>query len=57
MPFVRIENGVPCAPSRSMRASASAPMRVINRMLATTYGESVISTPQRASGESIGPMQ
>src|SRR4249919_330536 len=44
-------------PSRSMRASAAAPMRVMMRMLATTYGESVISTPQRDSGESIGPMQ
>ena len=32
-------------------------MRVMMRMLTTTYGESVISTPQRASGESIGPMQ
>ena len=40
-----------------MRASAAAPMRVMIRMLATTYGESVISTPQRDSGESIGPMQ
>jgi hypothetical protein len=40
-----------------MRANAAAPMRVMMRMLATTYGESVISTPQRASGESIGPMQ
>ena len=44
-------------PSRSMRASAAAPMRVMMRMFATTYGESVISTPQRESGESIGPMQ
>ena len=44
-------------PSRSMRASAGAPMRVMMRMLATTYGESVISTPQREIGESIGPMQ
>ncbi len=44
-------------PSRSIRASAGAPMRVMMRMLATTYGESVISTPQRDSGESIGPMQ
>ena len=32
-------------------------MRVMMRMLATTYGQSVISTPQRDSGESIGPMQ
>ncbi len=44
-------------PSRSMRACAAAPMRVMMRMLATTYGLSVISTPQRESGESIGPMQ
>jgi hypothetical protein len=34
-----------------------APMRVMMRMFATTYGLSVSSTPQRASGESIGPMQ
>ena len=40
-----------------MRSSAAAPMRVMMRMLATTYGVSVISTPQRDSGESIGPMQ
>ena len=40
-----------CAPA------PAAPMRVMMRMFATTYGESVISTPQRASGESIGPMQ
>src|SRR5690606_19509511 len=44
-------------PSRSIRARAGAPMRVMMRMLATTYGLSVISTPQRDSGESIGPMQ
>ena len=29
------------------RQSAAAPMRVMMRMLATTYGLSVISTPQR----------
>jgi hypothetical protein len=40
-----------------MRLSAGAPMRVMIRMLATTYGESVISTPQRYNGESIGPLQ
>ena len=40
-----------CAPA------PRAPMRVMMRMLATTYGLSVISTPQRDSGESIGPMQ
>ncbi|CAM5238941.1 hypothetical protein RLIN73S_03232 [Rhodanobacter lindaniclasticus] len=44
-------------PSRSMRASAAAPMRVMIFMLATTYGLSEISTPQRDSGELIGPMQ
>jgi hypothetical protein len=31
--------------SLSMRASAWLPMRVMMRMLATTYGLSVISTP------------
>ena len=40
-----------------MRSSAAAPMRVMMRILATTYALSVISTPQRDSGESIGPMQ
>ena len=49
-------------PSRTCRRARCAPaprapMRVMMRMLATTYGESVISTPQRDSGESIGPMQ
>ncbi len=40
-----------------MRFSAASPMRVIMRMFTTTYGLSLISTPQRANGESIGPMQ
>ena len=35
-------------PSRSMRFSAGVPMRVMMRMFSTTYGLSVISTPQRA---------
>ena len=40
-----------------MRSSAGRPMRVMIAMFSTTYGLSVISTPQRAYGESIGPMQ
>jgi hypothetical protein len=44
-------------PSRSMRCSACDPIRVMMRMFSTTYGLSVISTPQRAYGEARGPMQ
>ena len=33
------------------------PTRVITCMLATTYGESVISTPMFAIGEPTGPME
>src|SRR5579885_3654721 len=36
--------------------TTSLPMRVIMRMLTTTYGESVISIPMCESGEPIGPM-
>ena len=43
------------APSPSA-SSARVPMRVITRMLATTYGESVICTPIWAIREPIGPM-
>jgi len=38
-------------PSFSMRASAAAPMRVMMRMFSTTYGLSVISTPQRGTAK------
>jgi hypothetical protein len=40
-----------------MRSNAADPTRVMSFMLATTYALSVISTPQREYGESIGPMQ
>ena len=35
---------------------ATRPMRVMTRMLATTYGLSVTSTPTRLKGEPGGPM-
>jgi hypothetical protein len=41
------------APSAS---STGVPTRAMTCMLATTYGESVISTPMRAIFEPIGPM-
>ena len=44
------------APPR-MRVKTSVSTRVIRCMLTTTYAESVISTPYRASGESIGPIE
>ena len=44
-------------PSAEMRSSAARPMRVISFMFRTTYALSVISTPQREKGESMGPMQ
>ena len=37
-------------------SSTLRPMRVIIRMLTTTYGESVISTPMCAIGEPSGPI-
>ena len=40
----------------AQRVEHRAPMRVMIRMLTTTYGESVISTPIWAMGEPIGPM-
>ena len=50
------------APSRTRhpvpsRPSTFVPTRVMMCMFATTYGESVISTPSLAIGESSGPMQ
>src|ERR1700739_2011026 len=39
-----------------MRSSAALPMRDIMRILATTYGLSVTSTPALLMGESTGPM-
>ncbi len=50
IPFTKV-------PSFSILFKAGVPMRAINFMLATTYGLSVISTPLRDRGESIGPMQ
>src|SRR5512133_268587 len=44
--------------SLSPRAAHTAvPMRVMMRMLATTYGESESSTPMWASGEPTGPIE
>ena len=40
-----------------MRSSAAWPMRVMIRMLTTTYGESVISTPSSEIGEPSGPIE
>ena len=44
----------PLVPSASRTA---APIRVITRIEAATYGESVISTPSWDMGEPSGPMQ
>ena len=44
----------PPSPSWS---STARPMRVMIFMFATTYGESVISTPITENGEPSGPMQ
>ena len=38
-------------------ASTASPMRVITRMLTTTYGESVSWTPIWEIGEPSGPME
>ena len=38
-------------------SSTAAPMRVMIRMLTTTYGESVSWTPVCAIGEPIGPIE
>jgi len=51
-----------CRPfTKSSRAPscfmAAAPMRVMMRMLATTYGLSVSSTPTLLKGEPIGPIR
>src|SRR5215471_797391 len=48
-PLTNVPSGPSCF-------SAAAPMRVMIRMLATTYGLSVISTPTLESGEPSGPM-
>ena len=42
---------------RPARRARARPMRVMIRMLTTTYGESLSSTPYCASGEPSGPMQ
>ena len=44
------------SPSSPSAVSAAPPMRVMMRMLTTTYGESVICTPICDSGDPIGPM-
>ena len=48
-------HGTKC-PSRPRMSSTLRPMRVMMRMLATTYGESVSSTPMCAMCEPSGPM-
>ena len=40
-----------------MRSSTRVPIRAMIRIDATTYGESVISTPNIGSSASSGPMQ
>ncbi len=45
------------SPASRMAPRAAAPIRVMIRMLTTTYGESVISTPRRLIGEPIGPIE
>jgi len=40
----------------SISAKTGAPMRAMMRMLTTTYGESVSSTPMPDKGEPTGPM-
>ena len=44
-------------PSRPSSSRTRVPMRVMTRMEAATYGESVISTPSWEIGEPSGPMQ
>ena len=48
-PFTNVPFGPSCS-------SAARPMRVMMRMLATTYGLSVISTPTFEIAEPSGPM-
>jgi len=43
------------SPLRTISSRAALPMRVMIRMLTTTYGESVISIPSRPIGEPTGP--
>ena len=45
------------SPSSPIRSSAAWPIRVMIRMLATTYGESVNSTPNWEMREPNGPME
>src|ERR1700722_18242611 len=45
------------SPSVPRTSSAPLPMRVMIRMLTTTYGESVSCTPMRAMGDPSGPME
>src|ERR1044072_2656342 len=45
------------SPSSPITSSAPAPMRVIIRMCATTYAESVSWTPTCAIGEPSGPIE
>ncbi len=45
------------SPSLPRTSSAPVPMRVIVRMLAATYAESVSSTPMCAIGEPRGPIE
>ena len=45
------------SPSSPRASRTRVPTLAIMCMLATTYGESVISTPIFAMGEPIGPMQ
>jgi hypothetical protein len=40
-----------------MRSRTSAPIRVMMRIEHTTYGESVISTPNMGCSAESGPMQ
>jgi hypothetical protein len=44
------------SPARPSASSTCEPILVMIRMLATTYGESVISTPVQAIGDPSGPM-
>ncbi|SHT42227.1 Uncharacterised protein [Mycobacteroides abscessus subsp. abscessus] len=44
-------------PSSPSFSNAAAPIRVITRIEATTYSESVISTPSLGSSAPRGPMQ
>ncbi len=44
-------------PVLTISARASSPMRVMIRMLTTTYGESVSSIPRRPIGEPTGPIE